>query len=134
MIIVSVPLCSGAGVRLHIVILVATQAPDSHNHPLPCGAAMPITLEDVEKTALLARLELGADEKERLVEQLSSILDQIAVIAEVDTSAIPPTAQVVALHNVMRPDVVRPSLLPEQVLANAPDREDDFFKVRAVLE
>ena len=95
---------------------------------------MPITLEDVEKTALLARLELGEDEKERLVEQLSSILDQIAVIAEVDTSAIPPTAQVVALHNVMRPDEVRPSLTPEQVLANAPDREGDFFKVRAVLE
>ena len=95
---------------------------------------MPITPEDVEKTALLARLELGEDEKERLVEQLSSILDQIAVIAEVDTSAIPPTAQVVALHNVMRPDEVRPSLAPEQVLANAPDREGDFFKVRAVLE
>ena len=95
---------------------------------------MPITPEDVEKTALLARLELGEDEKERLVEQLSSILDQIAVIAEVDTSAIPPTAQVVALHNVMRPDEVQPSLAPEQVLANAPDREDDFFKVRAVLE
>ena len=95
---------------------------------------MPITLEDVEKTALLARLELDEDEKERLVEQLSSILDQIAVIAEVDTSAIPPTAQVVALHNVMRPDAVRPSLAADQVLANAPDREDGFFKVRAVLE
>ena len=95
---------------------------------------MPITAEDVEKTALLARLELDEDEKERLVEQLSSILDQIAVIVEVDTSAIPPTAQVVALHNVMRPDEVQPSLTPEQVLANAPDREDNFFKVRAVLE
>src|SRR5437899_646494 len=99
----------------------------------PPGATMPITPEDVAKTALLARLELAEDEKERLVEQLSSILDQIAVIAEVDTSAIPPTAQVVALHNAMRPDRVRPSLSPEQVLANAPDREDDFFKVRAVL-
>ena len=95
---------------------------------------MPITLKDVKNTALLARLELSAGEKERLVGELSSILDQIAVIAEVDTSAIPPTAQVVALHNVMRPDEVRPSLAPEQVLANAPDRENDFFKVRAVLE
>jgi aspartyl-tRNA(Asn)/glutamyl-tRNA(Gln) amidotransferase subunit C len=95
---------------------------------------MPITPEDVEKTALLARLELSAGEKVRLVEQLSSILDQIAVIAEVDTSAIPPMAQVVALHNVMRPDAVRPCLAPEQVLANAPDREDDYFLVRAVLE
>ena len=95
---------------------------------------MPITLKDVKNTALLARLELSAGEKERLVGELSSILDQIAVIAEVDTSAIPPTAQVVALHNVMRPDEVQPSLAPEQVLANAPDRENDFFKVRAVLE
>jgi aspartyl-tRNA(Asn)/glutamyl-tRNA(Gln) amidotransferase subunit C len=95
---------------------------------------MPITRDDVEKTAQLARLDLKEDEKERLVEQLSSILDQIAVIAEVDTSAIPPTAQVVALDNVMRADEVRPSLPPDAVLANAPDREGDFFKVRAVLE
>ncbi len=95
---------------------------------------MPITRDDVEKTAQLARLDLKEDEKERLVEQLSSILDQIAVIAEVDTSAIPPTAQVVALDNVMRSDEVRPSLPPDAVLANAPDREGGFFKVRAVLE
>jgi aspartyl-tRNA(Asn)/glutamyl-tRNA(Gln) amidotransferase subunit C len=95
---------------------------------------MPITRADVEKTAQLARLELGEDEKERMVAQLSRILDVIARIAEVDTSAIPPTAQVVALRNVTRPDVVRPSLSPDEVLANAPDREGDFFKVRAVLE
>ncbi len=95
---------------------------------------MPITRADVEKTAQLARLELGEDEKERMVAQLSRILDVIARIAEVDTSAIPPTAQVVALRNVTRPDVVRPSLNPDEVLANAPDREGDFFKVRAVLE
>jgi Asp-tRNA(Asn)/Glu-tRNA(Gln) amidotransferase C subunit len=48
--------------------------------------------EDVEKTALSACLELGKDEKKRLIEELSSILDQITVIAEVNTSAIPPTA------------------------------------------
>lgn len=95
---------------------------------------MSITLDVVERTAQLARLALQEDEKERLVEQLSSILDQIAVIAEVDTSAIPPTAQVVALHNVTRPDEVTPSLPPDTVLANAPAREGDFFKVRAVLE
>ena len=95
---------------------------------------MSITLDDVEKTAQLARLDLSDDEKMRLVGQLSSILDQIAVIAEVDTSAIPPTAQVVALYNVTRPDAVAPSLPPEAVLANAPGREGDLFKVRAVLE
>ena len=95
---------------------------------------MPITRDDVEKTAQLARLELSEDEKERLVVQLSSILDQIAVIAEVDTSAIAPTAQVVALYDVMRPDEVQPSLTPDAVLANAPAREGDYFKVRAVLD
>ena len=95
---------------------------------------MPITRADVERTAQLARLELKEGEKERMVEQLSHILDVIARIAEVDTSSIPPTAQVVALHNVTRPDEVRPSLSPDEVLANAPDREGDFFKVRAVLE
>ena len=95
---------------------------------------MPITRDDVEKTAQLARLELTEDEKERLVGQLSSILDVIAEIAEADTGEIPPTAQILPLTNVTRPDAVRPSLPPDAVLANAPDREGDFFKVRAVLE
>jgi aspartyl-tRNA(Asn)/glutamyl-tRNA(Gln) amidotransferase subunit C len=95
---------------------------------------MSITMDDVEKAAQLARLELSDEEKVRLVGELSGILDQIAVIAAVDTSAIPPTAQVVELTNVMRPDEVCPSLSPDQVLANAPAREGDFFKIRAVLE
>lgn len=95
---------------------------------------MPITREDVEKTAQLTRLDLSEDEKERLVVQLSSILDQIAVIAEVDVSAVPPTAQILPLQNVMRRDKVAPSLSPEAVLGNAHAREGDFFKVRAVLD
>ena len=95
---------------------------------------MSITMDDVEKAAQLARLELSEEEKVRLVAELSGILDQIAVIASVDTSAIPPTAQVVELNNVMRSDEVCPSLSPDQVLANAPAREGDFFKIRAVLE
>lgn len=95
---------------------------------------MPITRDDVERTAQLARLELREDEKSRLVEQLSSILDQIAVIAEAETGGLPPTAQILDLSSVMRADEVRPSLSPDQVLANAPEREGDFFRVRAVLE
>ncbi len=95
---------------------------------------MAITREDVEKTAQLTRLDLSEDEKERLVVQLSSILDQIAAIAEVDASAIEPTAQILPLRNVMRRDEVAPSLSPEAVLANAHDREGDFFRVRAVLD
>jgi len=95
---------------------------------------MPITRADVEKTSQLARIELREDEKDRLVEQLSSILDTIAAISRVDTSAVAPTAQILPLRNVMRADEARPSLPPDAVLANAPQREGDFFRVRAVLE
>lgn len=66
-------------------------------------------------------------------EQLSSILEHIAVLQEIDTDRIPPTAQVNALENVLRDDVVRPSLSREAVLANAPQSRDGFFEVRAVM-
>jgi len=67
-------------------------------------------------------------------EQLSDILDNIAVLNQVDTSAVPPTAQVTGLENIMRPDAARPGLTQEQVLANAPRREGDFFRVQHVFE
>ena len=69
-----------------------------------------------------------------LQEQLSAILDHMRTINELDTSRIPPTAQVIPLRNVMREDEPRPSLPVEAVLANAPDREGDFFRVPPVLE
>lgn len=94
---------------------------------------MSLSIEDVEHVAALARLGLSDAEKERLREQLSSILGHIAALDELDTASIPPTAQVVALTNVMRADEVRPSLPPEAVLANAPRRADGFFEVHAVL-
>lgn len=95
---------------------------------------MPITRADVERTAQLARIDLRPEETDLLVEQLSSILDTIAAIAQVDTSSLPPTAQILPLRNVLRADEVQPSLPPDVVLANAPAREGDFFRVRAVLE
>ena len=94
---------------------------------------MPLTLGDVEHVAALARLGLSEAEKRLLRDQLSSILDHINALAEVDTSAIPPTAQVIRLDNVMRDDVPRPSLDREAVLANAPRQADGFFEVDAVL-
>lgn len=94
---------------------------------------MRLTVADVEHVAALARLGLDADEKERLRDQLSSILGHIAALEELDTAAIPPTAQVVALTNVWRPDEVRPSLPREALLANAPRRADGFFEVHAIL-
>ena len=94
---------------------------------------MSLTIADVEHVASLARLGLSNDETERMREQLSSILEHIAVLQEIDTDRIPPTAQVNALANVLRDDVVRPSLSQEAVLANAPQSRDGFLEVRAVM-
>lgn len=94
---------------------------------------MALTIADVEAVAALARLNLSEDEKQSLRDQLSVILDNIAILNRVDTSAIAPTAQVIPLANVLRPDVVEPSLTPEVALANAPRQADGFFEVSAVL-
>jgi aspartyl-tRNA(Asn)/glutamyl-tRNA(Gln) amidotransferase subunit C len=94
---------------------------------------MSLTLSDVEHVAALARLGLQDDEKERLRDQLSSILEHIAVLNQLDTSSIPPTAQTIDLVNVLRDDVVQPSLTQAEVLRNAPRSRDGFIEVRAVL-
>ena len=94
---------------------------------------MRLSREEVQYVATLARLGLSDDEIARMQDQLSSILEHIAAIDELDTEAIPPTAQVVALSNVMRQDVVTGSLPRESVLANAPRQADGFFEVHAVL-
>lgn len=95
---------------------------------------MTLDLETVERIAALARLGLGQDEMERMRDQLSSVLDHISMLEEVPTEDIPPTAQVIELQNIMRDDVVEPSLSQEQVLLNAPRTEDGFIKVKAVLD
>lgn len=95
---------------------------------------MKLSLEEVDHVAMLARLGLDAQARERMRDQLSSILEHIGRLQEIDTEAIPPTAQVIALRNVMRDDDVRPSLPVDAVLRNAPQCADDMFKVNAVLE
>ena len=95
---------------------------------------MKLDLATVEHVAALARLGLTDEEKERLRDQLSSVLDHISMLAEVNTDEIPPTAQVIELQSVMRDDVVEPSLPREMVLRNAPRQEDGYFVVRAVLD
>ena len=92
-----------------------------------------LTRADVEHVAHLARLGLTGDELARLEGQLNHILDQYAKLAELDTDAIPPTAQVIELENILRDDVAGPSLAPEDVLANAPRRTGDLFAVPAIL-
>lgn len=95
---------------------------------------MAISRDDVEHVAYLARLGLTEEEKDRLAQQLSNILEAMQTIARVDTSAIPPTAQVIPLRNVMREDEPRPSVPVDEALRNAPRREGDYFLVPPVLE
>ena len=95
---------------------------------------MAISREQVERVAELARLGLSDEEIDLFQQQLSQVLVHMQALDAVDTSAIPPTAQVIPLSSVMRDDVVRPSLSVEDVLRNAPRREGDFLKVPPVLE
>jgi aspartyl-tRNA(Asn)/glutamyl-tRNA(Gln) amidotransferase subunit C len=92
-----------------------------------------LTRADVEHVAHLARLGLTPDELHRLEGQLNGILDRYARLAELDTDAIAPTAQVIELENILRDDVARPSLPVVAVLANAPERDGDYFVVPAIL-
>lgn len=94
---------------------------------------MALTIAEVEHVAALARLGLTDEEKHRLRDQLSAILDSMDLLDELDVAAIPPTAQVVALANVMRDDVARPSLSQAQALGNAPRQRDGFFEVDSPL-
>jgi aspartyl-tRNA(Asn)/glutamyl-tRNA(Gln) amidotransferase subunit C len=96
---------------------------------------MKLSREEVLHIALLARLGLTETEVNRLSEQLSNILENFEVLQQVDTTDIPPTAQAIPLQNVMRrDDEVTPSLPQSQILANAPRRQENFFRVKAVLE
>jgi aspartyl-tRNA(Asn)/glutamyl-tRNA(Gln) amidotransferase subunit C len=92
-----------------------------------------LTRADVEHVALLARLGLADEELARLEGELNHILDQYAVLARLDTDAIPPTAQVIELENILRDDVARPSLAVDDALANAPARDGDHVVVPAII-
>jgi aspartyl-tRNA(Asn)/glutamyl-tRNA(Gln) amidotransferase subunit C len=95
---------------------------------------MKLSREEVLHIARLARVSLTEEEITRLSEQLSNLLENFVVLQQVDTEGVPPTAQSVTLQSVMREDIVAPSLPAEDILANAPRREGDCFRVRAVLE
>lgn len=94
---------------------------------------MTLTIADVEHIANLAKLALAPAEIEQYRQQLSRILADFDALARVDTSAAPPTATVLPLRTVMRPDEVRPGLDTADALANAPDHADGFFRVPAVF-
>ncbi len=94
---------------------------------------MPVEI-DIDHVARLARLELSPDVKERLRAQLLLILEHAAKVGEVATDDVEPTAYAIPRSNVLRPDETTPSLDKEAVLANAPEREDDRFKVPRIVE
>jgi aspartyl-tRNA(Asn)/glutamyl-tRNA(Gln) amidotransferase subunit C len=95
---------------------------------------MKLKREEVLHIAALARVGITDEDVETFQEQLSNILDNFEVLKKVDTTNVPPTAQSIALQNVTMEDEMKPSLPQEEVLANAPQREGDFFKVKVVLE
>jgi aspartyl-tRNA(Asn)/glutamyl-tRNA(Gln) amidotransferase subunit C len=95
---------------------------------------MKISREEVLHIARLARVALSEEEVDRFSEQLSNLLEHFEVLQQVDTENVPPTAQSVDLHDVMREDEVRPSYTPDEILANAPRRDEDCFRVKPVLE
>lgn len=95
---------------------------------------MKLSREEVEHIAVLARIGFKEAELEKFREQLSNILENFEILQQVDTSDVTPTAYTIALENVLREDDVIPSLSDGEVLANAPDTEEGYFRIRAVLE
>ncbi len=95
---------------------------------------MAITREEVCRIAALARLRLAPDEEERLTADLDHILEAFARLAGLDTSAVPPTAQVDEGRSVFREDAVTNPPATEALLANAPARDGRFFRVPKIIE
>ncbi|MBI3609667.1 MAG: Asp-tRNA(Asn)/Glu-tRNA(Gln) amidotransferase subunit GatC [Nitrospirae bacterium] len=95
---------------------------------------MKLSKEEVEHVAKLARLAVSEEEKEAFSRQLSEILTYVGKLNELDTSKVEPTSHVLDLSNIFRDDVVRESLPPADVLANAPDRENNHFRVPKIIE
>jgi len=93
-----------------------------------------LTLAEVEKIAHLARLELTGAEKALYREQLSAILDYAEMLNELDLESIPPTVHAVMRQNVLRDDIIKPSLPVEEILFNAPQQARNQFLIQSVLD
>ncbi len=88
----------------------------------------------VRKFARLSRLDLTDDEVEEFTGQLSAVLDYVEKMNELDTTGVEPLAHCLPISNVLREDSVKESLGTEKTLANAPQRDEDFFKVPKILD
>jgi aspartyl-tRNA(Asn)/glutamyl-tRNA(Gln) amidotransferase subunit C len=102
------------------------------------GMTAKVTVEDVERVAELAHLELAPEETPRMLHDLNAILDYVAELNELDTTGVEPLAQVTELLNAaageLRGDTVQPSLDRAVVMAQAPETDQAFFKVPKVIE
>jgi aspartyl-tRNA(Asn)/glutamyl-tRNA(Gln) amidotransferase subunit C len=95
---------------------------------------MSLTVEQVRWVAHLGRLQLSDADLETFTRQLSSIVAYVAQLQQVNTDGVEPLAHVADLQNVFRPDQQAPSLPVDEALANAPERQGDFYRVPAVLD
>lgn len=95
---------------------------------------MRISKEEIEHIGSLARLSLTEKEKELFGLQLSSILDYMEKLSELDTRKVEPTSHVLPITNVMRDDIAAPSIPREDALMNAPDHTEKFFRVPKIIE
>jgi aspartyl-tRNA(Asn)/glutamyl-tRNA(Gln) amidotransferase subunit C len=94
---------------------------------------MPLTNEQVEHIAVLARLKLSPQEIEKFTRDLAVILEYVDQLKSVNTDGVEPKDQFIKAENVFREDKIRPSLSREQALANAPDKDEEFFRVPKVI-
>lgn len=88
----------------------------------------------IDHLSRLARLALTEEEQSRYGNQLDNILHYVEKLNELDTAGIEPTSHVITISNVMREDIVRPSLDREDALMNAPDKTDAFYRVPKIIE
>lgn len=94
---------------------------------------MPLTKEQVEHIAVLARLKLSPDEVEKFTQELTVILKYVDQLKSVNTEGVEPKDQFISAENVFRSDISRPCLSREEALSNAPDKDDEFFRVPKVI-
>jgi aspartyl-tRNA(Asn)/glutamyl-tRNA(Gln) amidotransferase subunit C len=94
---------------------------------------MSISRQDIEKVALLARLQLSESELESMTDELAQVVAYVDLLAEVNTDGVEPMAHAVELTNVFEDDVVRPSLPRDAALDNAPHHDERGYLVPAVL-
>lgn len=95
---------------------------------------MPVTLKDAKHIAELARLEFSGEELESFTHQLNQILEYVEKLNELDTENVEPLSHPVEGNNAFREDELKPSINREEALKNAPDRDEEFFRVPKVID